>query len=95
MFDEVKTGLTAGVGGASQRLGVRPDLVALAKSIGGEARNVGDQPANNTGALTREEMGLRVAEMRARKEYLDGSISPLVTAHLRRQVMEMEKLLDS
>jgi len=35
VFDEVKTGLTAGVGGASQRLGVRPDLVALAKSIGG------------------------------------------------------------
>ena len=67
----------------------------VAKSIGGEARNVGDQPANGTGALTREEMGLRVAEMRARKEYLDGSISPLVTAHLRRQVMEMEKLLDS
>ena len=35
VFDEVKTGLTAGVGGAPQRLGVRPDLVALAKSIGG------------------------------------------------------------
>jgi len=35
VFDEVKTGLTAGVGGASQRLGIRPDLVALAKSIGG------------------------------------------------------------
>ncbi|MBI1378390.1 MAG: aminotransferase class III-fold pyridoxal phosphate-dependent enzyme [Frankiales bacterium] len=35
VFDEVKTGLTAGYAGASQRLGVRPDLVALAKSIGG------------------------------------------------------------
>ena len=35
IFDEVKTGLTAGHGGASQRLGVTPDLVALAKSIGG------------------------------------------------------------
>ncbi|MCX6461836.1 MAG: aspartate aminotransferase family protein [Actinobacteria bacterium] len=35
VFDEVKTGLTAGHGGASQRLGVTPDLVALAKSIGG------------------------------------------------------------
>ena len=32
---EVKTGLTAGHGGASQRLGVKPDLVTLAKSIGG------------------------------------------------------------
>lgn len=35
VFDEVKTGLTAGYAGASQRLGVRPDLVCLAKSIGG------------------------------------------------------------
>ncbi len=35
IFDEVKTGLTAGHQGASQRLGVKPDLVTLAKSIGG------------------------------------------------------------
>jgi glutamate-1-semialdehyde 2,1-aminomutase len=35
IFDEVKTGLTAGHQGASQRLGVTPDLITLAKSIGG------------------------------------------------------------
>jgi glutamate-1-semialdehyde 2,1-aminomutase len=35
VFDEVKTGLTAGYAGASQRLGIRPDLIALAKSVGG------------------------------------------------------------
>jgi glutamate-1-semialdehyde 2,1-aminomutase len=35
IFDEVKTGLTAGHQGAAQRLGVRPDLITLAKSIGG------------------------------------------------------------
>ena len=35
IFDEVKTGLTAGPQGAAQRLGVKPDLIALAKSIGG------------------------------------------------------------
>lgn len=35
VLDEVKTGLTAGYAGASQRLGVKPDLVTLAKSIGG------------------------------------------------------------
>ncbi len=35
VFDEVKTGLTAGYGGASQRLGITPDLVCLAKSVGG------------------------------------------------------------
>ena len=35
IFDEVKTGLTAGPQGATQRLGVKPDLICLAKSIGG------------------------------------------------------------
>ena len=35
IFDEVKTGLTAGAHGASVRLGVKPDLITLAKSIGG------------------------------------------------------------
>ena len=35
VFDEVKTGLTAGPQGAAQRLGVKPDLISLAKSIGG------------------------------------------------------------
>ncbi len=35
IFDEVKTGLTAGHQGAAQRLGVTPDLLTLAKSIGG------------------------------------------------------------
>jgi glutamate-1-semialdehyde 2,1-aminomutase len=35
IFDEVKTGITAGYGGATGKLGVQPDLIALAKSIGG------------------------------------------------------------
>jgi glutamate-1-semialdehyde 2,1-aminomutase len=35
IFDEVKTGITAGYGGAVNQLGVRPDLITLAKSIGG------------------------------------------------------------
>lgn len=35
IFDEVKTGITAGYGGATGALGVEPDLVTLAKSIGG------------------------------------------------------------
>jgi glutamate-1-semialdehyde 2,1-aminomutase len=35
IFDEVKTGLTAGVAGAAERVGVKPDLITLAKSIGG------------------------------------------------------------
>jgi glutamate-1-semialdehyde 2,1-aminomutase len=35
IFDEVKTGLTAGIAGAAKRVGVKPDLITLAKSIGG------------------------------------------------------------
>jgi glutamate-1-semialdehyde 2,1-aminomutase len=35
IFDEVKTGLTVGPGGATRLYGVTPDLVCLAKSIGG------------------------------------------------------------
>ncbi|MFN8196001.1 MAG: aspartate aminotransferase family protein [Nocardioidaceae bacterium] len=34
-FDEVKTGLTVGPGGVTAREGVTPDLVCLAKAIGG------------------------------------------------------------
>ncbi len=35
IFDEVKTGITAGYNGATGHFGVQPDLVCLAKSIGG------------------------------------------------------------
>jgi glutamate-1-semialdehyde 2,1-aminomutase len=34
-FDEVKTGLTVGPGGVTRQSGVSPDLVCLAKSLGG------------------------------------------------------------
>jgi glutamate-1-semialdehyde 2,1-aminomutase len=34
-FDEVKTGLTAGPGGATAATGVTPDIICLAKAIGG------------------------------------------------------------
>ena len=35
IFDEVKTGCTIAPGGATERLGVTPDVIALAKAIGG------------------------------------------------------------
>jgi glutamate-1-semialdehyde 2,1-aminomutase len=35
IFDEVKTGFTIAAGGATERFGVQPDLVTLAKSLGG------------------------------------------------------------
>jgi glutamate-1-semialdehyde 2,1-aminomutase len=35
IFDEVKTGLCIAAGGATERFGVKPDMVTLAKSLGG------------------------------------------------------------
>jgi len=35
IFDEVKTGLAIAAGGASERFGVMPDMVTLAKTLGG------------------------------------------------------------
>src|SRR4051812_22204388 len=35
IFDEVKTGLTIATGGATERFGVQPDMVTLAKALGG------------------------------------------------------------
>jgi glutamate-1-semialdehyde 2,1-aminomutase len=35
IFDEVKTGVTIAPGGATEYMGVQPDLICLAKSIGG------------------------------------------------------------
>src|SRR5436190_320936 len=35
IFDEVKTGLSIAAGGAVERFGVRPDIVTLAKALGG------------------------------------------------------------
>src|SRR5919109_4657669 len=35
IFDEVKTGLTVAAGGATERFGVVPDLVTVAKTLGG------------------------------------------------------------
>ena len=35
IFDEVKTGLTIAAGGATERWGVKPDMVTLAKALGG------------------------------------------------------------
>ena len=35
IFDEIKTGFTIAAGGATERFGVRPDLVCLAKAISG------------------------------------------------------------
>src|SRR4051794_40575044 len=53
IFDEVKTGLTIAPGGATERFGVTPDLITLAKSLGGGLP---------TGAIGGNEEIMRVVE---------------------------------
>src|SRR5256885_1160374 len=53
IFDEVKTGLTIAPGGATERFGVMPDLITLAKSLGGGLP---------TGAIGGSEEIMRVVE---------------------------------
>jgi glutamate-1-semialdehyde 2,1-aminomutase len=53
IFDEVKTGLTIAPGGATERFGVMPDLITLAKSLGGGLP---------TGAIGGTEEVMRVVE---------------------------------
>jgi glutamate-1-semialdehyde 2,1-aminomutase len=53
IFDEVKTGLCIAAGGATERFGVTPDLVTLAKALGGGLP---------TGAIGGTEEAMRVVE---------------------------------
>jgi glutamate-1-semialdehyde 2,1-aminomutase len=53
IFDEVKTGLTIAPGGATEKFGVMPDLITLAKSLGGGLP---------TGAIGGAEEVMRVVE---------------------------------
>src|SRR3954453_8173436 len=53
IFDEVKTGLTIAPGGATEKFGVVPDLITLAKSLGGGLP---------TGAIGGSEEIMRVVE---------------------------------
>src|SRR4051794_22839723 len=53
IFDEVKTGLTIAPGGATEKFGVMPDLITLAKSLGGGLP---------TGAIGGTEEVMRVVE---------------------------------
>jgi glutamate-1-semialdehyde 2,1-aminomutase len=53
IFDEVKTGLAIAAGGATERFGVTPDMVTLAKTLGGGLP---------TGAIGATEEVMRVVE---------------------------------
>jgi glutamate-1-semialdehyde 2,1-aminomutase len=80
IFDEVKTGLAIAAGGATERFGVTPDLVTLAKTLGGGLP---------TGAIggTREAM----AAVDHDRVHLVGTYNgnPLVMAAVRASLIEV------
>lgn len=65
----------------------------VAKSIGGEGRQVGDQGANPTGMPTPAEAKVQLAEIMARKEYWRREENPVISDHLRNKAVELQKII--
>ncbi|MBO0843999.1 MAG: aspartate aminotransferase family protein [Nocardioides sp.] len=90
-FDEVKTGLTVGPGGVSRLQGITPDLVCVAKAVGGglSTAAIGGQP-EVMGLITRgeyEQVGTfngNPLAMAAARAMLTEVMTPEAYAHLDR-----------
>src|SRR3954463_10503555 len=80
IFDEVKTGLTIAPGGATKRFGVTPDLITLAKSLGGGLP---------TGAIGGSEEIMRVVEDGTVYQVGTYNGNPLGMAAARANVLEV------
>jgi glutamate-1-semialdehyde 2,1-aminomutase len=80
IFDEVKTGLVVAAGGATERFGVTPDMVTLAKSLGGGL------PA---GAIGATEDVMAVVEDGSVFQVGTYNASPLVMAATRASLLEV------
>jgi glutamate-1-semialdehyde 2,1-aminomutase len=80
IFDEVKTGLCIAAGGATERFGVKPDIVTLAKALGGGL---------SSGAIGGTEEGFRTVE--AGHVYQVGTFNgnPLAMAAARSSLTEV------
>jgi glutamate-1-semialdehyde 2,1-aminomutase len=80
IFDEVKTGLCIAAGGATERFGVTPDMVTLAKALGGGLPS---------GAIGATEEVMEVVE--SGKVYQVGTYNgnPLVMAAARASLLEV------
>jgi glutamate-1-semialdehyde 2,1-aminomutase len=89
IFDEVKTGLAIAAGGATERFGVRPDMVTLAKTLGGGLpagavggseeimRVVEDGTVYQVGTYNGNPLGMAAA-----RASLDEVLTPAAYAHL-------------
>jgi glutamate-1-semialdehyde 2,1-aminomutase len=80
VFDEVKTGLTIAAGGAVERFGVVPDLVALAKALGGGLPS---------GAIGGSEEVFEVVETERVQQVGTFNGNPLVMAAARASLLEV------
>src|SRR5947209_10181212 len=80
IFDEVKTGLTIAAGGATEKFGVMPDLITLAKSLGGGLP---------TGAIGGSEEVMRVVEDGTVYQVGTYNGNPLGMAAARANVLEV------
>ena len=84
-FDEVKTGLTVGPGGATGLYGIEPDLVCLAKSLGGGL------PAGATGG-TEEVMDQIVSGSYLQLGTFNGNPLSMAATRAVLQVLDDERL---
>jgi glutamate-1-semialdehyde 2,1-aminomutase len=80
IFDEVKTGLCIAAGGATERFGVEPDLVTLAKALGGGL---------SAGAIGGTEEGFDVVESGAVYQVGTFNGNPLAMAAARASLEEV------
>jgi hypothetical protein len=65
-------------------------LLGIAKSLGTDTRELGDQKNRTPGALTPAEAELRIAEIMRRPEFLDGSKDPVLQRQLVAEVARLE-----
>ena len=80
IFDEVKTGLCVAAGGATERFGVTPDLVTLAKALGGGLA---------TGAIGGTEEAFEVVEKGTVYQVGTFNGNPLAMAAARASLLEV------
>ncbi|HUA10630.1 MAG TPA: aspartate aminotransferase family protein [Solirubrobacteraceae bacterium] len=89
IFDEVKTGLAIAAGGATERFGVQPDMVTLAKTLGGGLPSGAIGGSERTMSVVEDERVYQVGTyngnpltMAAARASLAEVLTPAAYAHL-------------
>ncbi len=89
IFDEVKTGLAIAAGGATERFGVQPDMVTLAKTLGGGLPSGAIGGSEHVMSVVEDERVYQVGtyngnplSMAASRASLEDVLTPAAYAHL-------------